>query len=366
MEQETLLTFNFDAPHNISQVELLGSWDNFTHAYAMQHDRRRGPTHWTGCFRFTHIVYDGRSPSFTPPRNGGLRQGGRYWYFYRLDDSTEAYDATRDVTSVCPLLPGQLMNIIEVPVEAKEEVLRPRSDSGVFDTSDRAFLSFSYQYTLDPATKYKPLSPPGTRSRARCFTYSGGEEKKCSSKMAVDGSDCRPERPGLRTQMRRSGARTSSQMTSAETEAHTEHVSRRASAHSSSDSCVQQPELENDCLGRAVTRDDSFDQASTTTDLTRPPRLTDEAFSADGGTIVVLSEDTADCRPAAAEGTAKGVIVSTREVVDVWERSLGIQSRSSRDADRCYRVDIPQELAWATPRKSLVESLHQVRRPVVS
>ncbi|OQN98174.1 hypothetical protein B0A51_18668, partial [Rachicladosporium sp. CCFEE 5018] len=102
MEPETLVTFLFNAPPEVRMVELLGSWDNFTRAYRMFHDRR---------------LFDGHSPNWSQPRSGALKQGGTYWYYFRLDDQVEAFDDALPATSECPLLPGQLMNLLHVPKE---------------------------------------------------------------------------------------------------------------------------------------------------------------------------------------------------------------------------------------------------------
>ncbi|TKA55113.1 hypothetical protein B0A55_12766, partial [Friedmanniomyces simplex] len=113
MDPETLVTFLFKAPPQVRTVELLGSWDNFTHPYRMHHDRRRGTGSWSGCFRFANIVFDGDTADWNKPRSGGLKQGGVYWYYYRLDDAAEAYDDRLACTPACPLMPGQMMNVLD-------------------------------------------------------------------------------------------------------------------------------------------------------------------------------------------------------------------------------------------------------------
>lgn len=149
------MTFCYTSSLNTSSVELLGSWDNFTVPYSMQKDPRRGKQMWTGCFRFDHIVFDGLSHSFSPPRDGCLQQGGRYWYFYRLTDGTEDCNSTQPCSNDCPLLPGQWLNFLELPMEAVEH------------TSMAPF-------TTDPASRYisEEIRP---RPRHRCMSHSEDE-----------------------------------------------------------------------------------------------------------------------------------------------------------------------------------------------
>ncbi|KAK6435865.1 hypothetical protein LTR95_007944 [Oleoguttula sp. CCFEE 5521] len=171
MEPETLVTFLFKAPSEVRMVELLGSWDNFTHAYRMFHDRRRGLGHWSGCFSFTDIVFDGNTPNWSQPRTGALKQGGTYWYYFRLDDEIEAFDDALPATSECPLLPGQVMNLLHVPKELATSPPRSRSASASIISSLAGLLSM---HTLDPASKYAVLSPPPpSKMHARCTSDIG-------------------------------------------------------------------------------------------------------------------------------------------------------------------------------------------------
>ncbi|OQO05785.1 hypothetical protein B0A48_09880 [Cryoendolithus antarcticus] len=171
MEPETLVTFLFNAPPEVRMVELLGSWDNFTRAYRMFHDRRRGLGHWSGCFSFTDIVFDGHSPNWSQPRSGALKQGGTYWYYFRLDDQVEAFDDALPATSECPLLPGQLMNLLHVPKELATSPSRSRSASASIIGSLAGLLSM---HTLDPASKYAVLNPPpSSKMHARCTSDIG-------------------------------------------------------------------------------------------------------------------------------------------------------------------------------------------------
>jgi hypothetical protein len=65
-------------------VELYGSWDNFSEPWQMKRDSRRGWGNWTGCHRFSNVVYDGDSAGFHEKRDGGLKMGGTYWYYVSL------------------------------------------------------------------------------------------------------------------------------------------------------------------------------------------------------------------------------------------------------------------------------------------
>ncbi|KAK0312925.1 hypothetical protein LTR01_002588 [Friedmanniomyces endolithicus] len=171
MDPETLVTFLFKAPPHIRTIELLGSWDNFSRPYQMHHDRRRGTGTWTGCFRFANIVFDGDTTARNKPRSGGLKQGGVYWYYYRLDDDVEAYDDLQACTAGCPLMPGQMMNVMEVP----SEVMLPPSRARSVGCEDMAGMvggvaSLRMQ-TMEPSDKFAVLDPPPiSRVHGRCLS----------------------------------------------------------------------------------------------------------------------------------------------------------------------------------------------------
>ncbi|GIJ83461.1 hypothetical protein Asppvi_002283 [Aspergillus pseudoviridinutans] len=116
MSSTTLMTFLLTTSPNVKSVKLLGSWDNFSKPYAMERDRRVGPGHWRGCHTFTDIVCDGSPIHQAPARSGGLKMGGTYWYYYLLDNDVEYFNEAEPVTSLCPLLPGQPLNVLQVPV----------------------------------------------------------------------------------------------------------------------------------------------------------------------------------------------------------------------------------------------------------
>ena len=168
MDPTTLVTFLFKAPPEVRTVELLGSWDNFTRPYYMHHDKRRGHGFWAGCFHFRDIIFDGDRADWTRPRSGGLKQGGTYWYFYRLNDAVEAFDDARDFTRECPLLPGQTVNVIDVPVEVEEPPSRRRSAT-VDVIGELAELQRTH--TLDPEDKWAALEPPPvSKVHERCIS----------------------------------------------------------------------------------------------------------------------------------------------------------------------------------------------------
>lgn len=168
MEPETLVSFAFRAPREVRTVELLGSWDNFQRPYAMYHDRRRGTGYYTGCFQFQDIVFDGSEVHWTKPRTGGLKQGGTYWYYFRLDDSIEAYDDLRECTASCPLMPGQVVNVIYVPKEVPDSPHMERSASvSLIGTLSQ----LSNLHTTNPQARYQaPQPPPVSKVHERCIS----------------------------------------------------------------------------------------------------------------------------------------------------------------------------------------------------
>lgn len=180
MDPETLVTFSFRAPPHVRTVELLGSWDNFSRPYTLYHDRRRGQGFWTGCFQFHDIIFDGFEVDYSRPRTGGLKQGGVYWYYFRLDDGMEAYDDSRACTADCPLMPGQVVNVIDVPKEVTETPLQRCASADLVGTLSQ---QLSLQ-TMDPKAKFNPLEPPPMSK----------VHERCVSDFAVNG---RLERPKL-------------------------------------------------------------------------------------------------------------------------------------------------------------------------
>ncbi|KAM0713704.1 hypothetical protein Q7P37_010666 [Cladosporium fusiforme] len=185
MDPETLVTFSFRAPHHVRTVELLGSWDNFSRPYTLYHDKRRGQGFWTGCFQFHDIVFDGFEVDYSRPRTGGLKQGGMYWYYFRLDDSMEAYDDSRACTADCPLMPGQMVNVIDVPREVTESPLTRCASADLIGTlSQQQSL-----HTMNPRAKYLPLDPPPVSK----------VHERCISDLALGGRLERPKKSSSST-----------------------------------------------------------------------------------------------------------------------------------------------------------------------
>ncbi|MCJ1395481.1 hypothetical protein MMC18_008367 [Xylographa bjoerkii] len=151
MASTTLMTFRLQAPHSIYNVNLLGSWDNFSKPYPMQKDPRTGSGHWRGCHSFTNIVCDGDAVKPADGRDGGLKMGGTYWYYYQLNGDIEHHNAAEPWTTSCPFLPGQIVNILEVPIQV-QDVTHGRCGS--------ASSLGSVHYTLNPEDKYLGLRPP--------------------------------------------------------------------------------------------------------------------------------------------------------------------------------------------------------------
>ncbi|KXG46365.1 uncharacterized protein PGRI_052210 [Penicillium griseofulvum] len=152
MISTTLMTFLLITKPEIRSVKLLGSWDNFSKQYVMERDKRVGPGHWKGCHTFTDMIGDG--PDKTQWRTGGLKMGGTYWYYYLLDDDIEYYNEAEPTTTMCPLLPGQPMNVLHVPIILPDSYSHGRSASGSSQNSE-------YLRTMNPEDKFmNPRKPP--------------------------------------------------------------------------------------------------------------------------------------------------------------------------------------------------------------
>ncbi|KAK5945637.1 hypothetical protein PMZ80_002842 [Knufia obscura] len=111
----TLITFRVRAPRSTRTLVLYGSWDNFTIGYPMHKDLQSGSEYWSGCFNFTNIICDGRPSEAIRSRDGGLKMGGTYWYHYKVDDELEFHNVCERATTNCPMMPGQLVNVLNVP-----------------------------------------------------------------------------------------------------------------------------------------------------------------------------------------------------------------------------------------------------------
>ncbi|EGE85937.1 hypothetical protein BDDG_08882 [Blastomyces dermatitidis ATCC 18188] len=150
----TLMTFLVRTPPNTRSVKLFGSWDNFTRAYPMEKDSRMGRGHWKGCHTFTNIICDGETTPSAPGRDGGLRMGGTYWYYYQLDNEVDFFNEAEPVTTSCALLPGQPLNVLNVPIHLPSSQTHPGRGT-------RPGSRISNHETMDPADKYmNPRAPP--------------------------------------------------------------------------------------------------------------------------------------------------------------------------------------------------------------
>lgn len=118
----------------------------------MERDKRMGPGYWRGCHTFTDIMAEG--PNDTAQwRSGGLKMGATYWYYYLLNDDLESYSEVEPVTTKCPLLPGQPVNVLNVPIILPDSHSRSRSNS---DRSEKVDCR-----TMNPEDKYmNPRKPP--------------------------------------------------------------------------------------------------------------------------------------------------------------------------------------------------------------
>ncbi|KAL2136327.1 hypothetical protein VTI74DRAFT_4361 [Chaetomium olivicolor] len=153
----TLFTFMLQTRPSVKVVHLIGSWDNFTRPYAMERDAKRARGQWRGCYSFKDIVCEGEAGS-VPKRNGGLKMGHTYYYYYELDGVSETHDPSQPSTNTCPYLPGQTVNTLWIPVERSG---RKRSAS-LTSLREEDFK------TMDPASKFlapRPAPPPPEQPR---------------------------------------------------------------------------------------------------------------------------------------------------------------------------------------------------------
>ncbi|KAL4873879.1 hypothetical protein BDV12DRAFT_54591 [Aspergillus spectabilis] len=160
MSSTTLMTFLLCTGPHVRSVKLLGSWDNFSKPYVMERDKRVGTGHWRGCHTFSNIVCDGVSHSTAPARSGGLKMGGTYWYYYLLDDEVEHCNLAEPRTTRCPFLPGQPLNVLQVPI------ILP--DTSFTNTRARSPSAQRTERTMNPEDKYmNPREPPKPRLHLR-------------------------------------------------------------------------------------------------------------------------------------------------------------------------------------------------------
>ncbi|KAF1998402.1 hypothetical protein P154DRAFT_621760 [Amniculicola lignicola CBS 123094] len=191
MGSTTLFTFLFDCPGAVRSIELFGSWDNFSKSHHLKRDRRRGSSTWSGCYTFEDIICDGDLENLGEKRHGALKMGGTYWYYYKVDDDQEYHNPSEESTTMCPLLPGQRLNVLEVPTES-----RSRSSSESSDV-----------FTRNPADKYlTPIPPrplPSPRLGDLCLnTYKVPMQSLGPPKSATYPSQTRTLSPGYERYVR--------------------------------------------------------------------------------------------------------------------------------------------------------------------
>ncbi|KAL4976956.1 hypothetical protein BDW66DRAFT_43324 [Aspergillus desertorum] len=160
MTSTTLMTFLLCTSPNVRSVTLLGSWDNFAKPYVMERDKRVGAGHWRGCHTFTNITRDGLVNNTAPARSGGLKMGATYWYYYLLDNDVEYYNEAEPITTHCPFLPGQPVNVLQVPIILPDT--HPHCTRAGSPSAQRTVQ------TMDPDDKYmNPREPPKPKLRLR-------------------------------------------------------------------------------------------------------------------------------------------------------------------------------------------------------
>ncbi len=147
---------NRRCPPTTRCVTLMGSWDNFKTPYPMKRDSRIGTEHWSGCHNFSDIVCDGNYLADSQPREGGLKMGGTYWYFYKLDDDIEFHNSVEPSTTQCPLLPGQLVNELHVPMVLSGN--RSRNTSVSSTSSEKRTMNPQDKFTNPRAVPRPQLS----------------------------------------------------------------------------------------------------------------------------------------------------------------------------------------------------------------
>ncbi|KAI9817517.1 MAG: hypothetical protein M1827_001127 [Pycnora praestabilis] len=214
MGSTTLLTFILQTPIATKTVHLLGSWDNFSKPYVMHADPRTGRGHWRGCHKFENIICDGELTTQSVRRDGGLKMGGTYWYYYQLDGDVEYSDPAQPCTTACPFLPGQPVNILEVPIETDVDFTTWRGDP----TSS----SHVTTRTLNPEDKYlAPRVVPHPKVPRLCTSTSSLQGLRNQKLLAAS--------EGLPTPVSRSFAPVGNMFNFTRKRSYDEHAARSAS-----------------------------------------------------------------------------------------------------------------------------------------
>jgi hypothetical protein len=171
----TLTPPSSHCPNALRNLVLLGSWDNFTRPYPLELDARRGRNYWHGCFTFSDIICDGDLETPVAKRDGPLKMGGTYWYYvsqfsqqqskvtdliqYKVDGDDECHNPSEPSTTFCPLLPGQRLNVLELPSEGHNRSKSDPSDGFTRNPSDR------YLNPVPPAPlSLRPIPSPDQRA----------------------------------------------------------------------------------------------------------------------------------------------------------------------------------------------------------
>ncbi|KAL1800951.1 hypothetical protein ACET3X_001293 [Alternaria dauci] len=160
MDNTTLHTFLFHCPAALRSVVLLGSWDNFSRPYPLELDVRGGRNLWKGCFTFSDIICDGDLDQQAPKRDGPLKMGGTYWYYYKLDEDEECHNPSEESTTFCPLLPGQRLNVLDVPREGHSRSISDTSSAFTRDPKDRSSEESHVMPLPSPWTPKSATHPP--------------------------------------------------------------------------------------------------------------------------------------------------------------------------------------------------------------
>ncbi|KAI9721596.1 MAG: hypothetical protein M1828_005086 [Chrysothrix sp. TS-e1954] len=188
MAATTLVTFLLGHMHGVGSVDLVGSWDNFSAKYPMSKDKQKGHGHWFGTHFMKNIVCDGNPSQPVDERDGGLKMGGLYWYYYIRDGHTEFHNPAEASTNNCPLLPGQTVNVLEIPIEPRLYSIRTSSE-------------LSLPLTMNPGDRF--ITPrPRVRAKEsfasiRSSHSRASSKRKRSSNLSRSGSAASQGRPKL-------------------------------------------------------------------------------------------------------------------------------------------------------------------------
>lgn len=85
--------------------------------------------------------------------------GGTYWYYYQLDNEIDFHNPAEPSTTYCPMLPGQVVNVLNVPVYFSSGHPRQRNSS-VSSTNSELWTMNPQEKYLNPRPVPKPSLPP--------------------------------------------------------------------------------------------------------------------------------------------------------------------------------------------------------------